>query len=171
MRSNRTARRLWHVSTSWKILGEGLGVIHSLLSGCVRIQVSPHVLDLQFQIQLRALPGALSKKKKKTHSDQPRRHKCLITSFFQWSAGDDPPPSLPVKKPRTTGSVSPWMPCVPGSVQCRCFARAHSDCQHQSRGPPVSGQRWRSTCFRKAHIKTHNNKENNVGVKILNYRY
>lgn len=58
--SNQTACDFPQVSTSWKILGEGLGIIHSLLSGCVCVEVSPHVLYLQLQIQLGALPGALS---------------------------------------------------------------------------------------------------------------
>lgn len=50
---------LWNC-TSRKIFRESFGVIHSLLSGRVGVQVSPHVLDLQLQIQLGALPGALS---------------------------------------------------------------------------------------------------------------
>lgn len=46
--------------TSGKIFRERFGVVHCLLSGCVGVQVSPHVLDLQLQIQLGALPSALS---------------------------------------------------------------------------------------------------------------
>lgn len=46
--------------TSWEIFRESFGIIHSLLSGCVGVEVSAHVLDLQLQIQLGALPGALS---------------------------------------------------------------------------------------------------------------
>lgn len=46
--------------TLWKVFRESFGVIHSLLSGRVGVQVSPHVLDLQLQVQLGALPGALS---------------------------------------------------------------------------------------------------------------
>ncbi len=43
--------------TSGQIFGESFSVVHRLLSGGVRVQVSSHVLDLQ--LQLRSLPGAL----------------------------------------------------------------------------------------------------------------
>lgn len=47
--------------TLWKIFRESFSIIHSLLPGRVGVQVSPHVLDLQLQIQLGALPCALSR--------------------------------------------------------------------------------------------------------------
>ncbi len=43
--------------TSGQIFGESFSVVHRLLSGGVRVQVSSLVLDLQ--LQLRSLPGAL----------------------------------------------------------------------------------------------------------------
>lgn len=54
--------------TSWEIFRESFGIIHSLLSGCVGVEVSAHVLDLQLQIQLGALPGALSQTHTHTHT-------------------------------------------------------------------------------------------------------
>lgn len=54
--------------TSWEIFRESFGIIHSLLSGCVGVQMSAHVLDLQLQIQLGTLPGALSHTCTQTHT-------------------------------------------------------------------------------------------------------
>lgn len=45
--------------TLWQILGESFGIVHSLLPGCVRVQMCPHVLDLQLQIYLGSLFSAL----------------------------------------------------------------------------------------------------------------
>lgn len=52
-------------STLREIFGERFGVVHSLLSGCVGIKMSSHVLNLQLQIQLRPFSGALLSKKNK----------------------------------------------------------------------------------------------------------
>ncbi len=53
----------WRVCVWWftsgQIFGESFSVVHRLLSGGVRVQMSSHVLDLQLQVQLRSLPGAL----------------------------------------------------------------------------------------------------------------
>lgn len=66
--------------TSWKIFRESFGIIHSLLSRSVGVQVSPHVLDLQLQIQLRALPGPLFHMYMQTLVNKPQDIFCIIES-------------------------------------------------------------------------------------------